>query len=49
MVAHKLKHKYGMHPLTITWEPFIYTDIGWKNFIAMKAKGFDNILIHPDG
>ena len=49
MVAHKLKHKYGMHPLTITWAPFIYTDIGWKNFIAMKDKGFDNILIHPDG
>ena len=24
-------------------------DIGWKNFIAMKDKGFDNILVHPDG
>ena len=49
MVAHKLKYKYGMHPLTITWAPFIYTEIGWKNFIALKDKGFDNILVHPDG
>ena len=49
MVAHKLKYKYGMHPLTITWAPFIYTDIGWKNFIALKDCGFDNILVHSDG
>ena len=49
MVTHKLKHKYGMHPLTITWAPFLYTDIGWKNFTALKDKGFDNILVHPDG
>ena len=38
-----------MHPLTITWAPFLYTDIGWKNFTALKDKGYDNILIHPDG
>ncbi|HEU4680764.1 MAG TPA: hypothetical protein VFS51_03395, partial [Gemmatimonadales bacterium] len=24
--AHVLKHKYGMHPLTVTWAPHIYTD-----------------------
>ena len=47
--AHVLKYKYGMHPLTITWAPFIYTDIGWKNFIALKDCGFDNILVHSDG
>ena len=30
--AHILKDKYNMHPLTVTWSPHIYTDIGWKNF-----------------
>jgi tRNA(Ile)-lysidine synthase TilS/MesJ len=30
-VAHLLKERYGMHPLTVTWAPHIYTDIGWKN------------------
>ena len=49
MVTHKLKHKYGMHPLTVTWAPFLYTDIGWKNFLALKDHGYDNILIHPNG
>ncbi len=48
-VAHELKHKYGMHPLTITWAPFIYTDIGWKNYLAFKDSGFDNLLFFPDG
>jgi N-acetyl sugar amidotransferase len=48
-VAHMLKYKYGMHPLTITFAPFIYTDIGWKNYIAFKDSGFDNILHFPNG
>lgn len=42
--AHVLKYKYGMHPLTVTWPPIIYTDIGWKNFRNwIKVGGFDNI------
>ena len=49
IVAHKLKHKYGMHPLTVTWAPFIYTDIGWRNYVDFKDSGFDNILCFPDG
>lgn len=49
IVAHKLKHQYGMHPLTITWAPFMYTDIGWQNYINFKDSGFDNILCFPDG
>lgn len=49
VVAHKLKHQYGMHPLTATWAPFVYTDIGWKNYIRFKDSGFDNILGFPDG
>ena len=48
-VAHELKHKYGMHPLTVTWAPHVYTDIGWKNFQAFIDSGFDNILGTPNG
>lgn len=49
VVAYKLKHTYGMHPLTVTWAPFMYTDIGWKNYLAFKDSGFDNLLAFPDG
>lgn len=42
--AHVLKYKYNMHPLTVTWPPLIYTDIGWKNFRNWIYKGgLDNI------
>jgi N-acetyl sugar amidotransferase len=48
--AHLLKYKYGMHPLTITWPPFIYTDIGRKNFRDwIEVGGFDNISFKPNG
>jgi N-acetyl sugar amidotransferase len=47
--SHILKHKYGMHPLTVTWAPHTYTDIGWKNFQKWIHSGFDNILITPNG
>ena len=30
-VAHELKNKYGMHPLTVTWAPHIYTPWGKKS------------------
>ena len=49
MVAHMLKHKYGMNPLTVTWAPHVYTDIGRKNLTAFIDSGFDNILITPNG
>jgi N-acetyl sugar amidotransferase len=42
--AHILKDKYGMHPLTCTWPPIRYTDIGWQNFRNwLDVGGFDNI------
>jgi len=44
-----LKEKYGMHPLTVTWSPHIYTDWGWKNFQSWIGAGFDNRLITPNG
>jgi len=47
--AHVLKYKYGMHPLTITWSPHIYTEWGWKNFQSWIHAGFDNILCTPNG
>lgn len=46
--AHMLKYKYGMHPLTVTWAPHIYTDWGWSNFQAWLAAGFDNYLMTPN-
>ena len=47
-VAHTLKYKYNMHPLTVTWAPHMYTDIGWKNHQNWLRAGFDNILITPN-
>jgi N-acetyl sugar amidotransferase len=46
--AHVLKNKYGMHPLTVTWAPHIYTDWGWKNFQAWINAGHDNYLMTPN-
>ena len=49
-VAHQLKYKYGMHPLTVTWSPLVPTDIGRKNLDSFIEKGgFDNILGRPNG
>ena len=48
-VVHILKHKYKMNPLTVTWAPHIYTEIGKKNFHNMIDNGFDNILVTPNG
>ncbi len=47
--AHVLKHRYGMHPLTVTWAPHIYTDWGWRNFQRWIHAGFDNQLVTPNG
>jgi len=47
--SHILKNKYGMHPLTVTWAPHIYTDWGKKNFNSWIHAGFDNFLMTPNG
>lgn len=45
-----LKYKYNMHPLTVTWSPHLYTEVGWKNFQSWIHKGgFDNYLFTPNG
>ena len=48
-VAHQLKERWGMNPLTVTWSPFVYTDIGRKNFQSFIGSGFNNLLATPDG
>lgn len=48
-VAHQLKHKYGMNPLTVTWAPLSPTEIGRRNLDAFVRSGFDNILGTPNG
>lgn len=49
-VAHQLKYKYGMNPLTVTWSPHLYTEIGWQNFQNfIHIGGFDNVLGTPNG
>jgi N-acetyl sugar amidotransferase len=48
--SHVLKYKYGMNPLTVTWAPHKYTNIGWKNFENwIHVGGHDNILFTPNG
>jgi N-acetyl sugar amidotransferase len=48
--AHVLRYKYGMNPLTVTWPPILYTDIGLRNFRNwLEIGGFDNISFKPNG
>ena len=48
--AHQLKYKYGMNPLTVTWAPHLYTDIGFKNLQSLShVGGVDNVLFTPNG
>lgn len=48
--AHILKTKYGMHPLTVTWPPILYTDYGYENFKNwIDIGGFDNISFYRNG
>lgn len=48
-VAHQLKYKYGMNPLTVTWAPLLATEIGRKNLDGFIRSGFDNVLGTPNG
>ncbi|CAI2717005.1 N-acetyl sugar amidotransferase [Nitrospina watsonii] len=47
--SHILKTQYGMHPLTVTWAPHIYTEWGWRNFQRWIHAGHDNYLMTPNG
>lgn len=47
-VAHQLKFKYGMNPLTVTWAPLKASQIGRRNLDAFIASGFNHILGTPN-
>lgn len=48
--SHILRTKYNMNPLTVTWSPHIYTDVGWHNFQSwINVAGHDNFLFTPSG
>jgi len=48
--SHILKTKYGMHPLTVTWPPILYTDYGYDNFKNwIDIGGFDNLSFTRNG
>lgn len=47
-VAHQLKYKYDMHPLTVTFAPLRWTDVGWRNLKTFIDAGFDNELFIPN-
>lgn len=47
-VAHQLKTKYHMHPLTVTWASLVESSVGKKNLDSFVEAGFDNILFSPN-
>jgi N-acetyl sugar amidotransferase len=47
--AHILKYKFGMNPLTVTWAPHKYTEVGFRNLQHWIHAGFDNYLCTPNG
>ena len=48
-VAHLLKHKYNMNPLTVTWKPHKFTEVGLRNFFGLIDSGQSNLLYSPRG
>jgi N-acetyl sugar amidotransferase len=49
-VGHYLKNEFGMNPLTVTWSPQEFTQIGFENFQNhIKIGNLANILCTPPG
>ena len=48
-IAHRLKYEYGMHPLSVTFSPPVYSEIGWRNLRRFIDAGFDHYLVSPGG
>ena len=46
--AHLLRDEFGMHPITVTWAPMLYTDVGRRNFDTWLRNGFTNYLVTPN-
>ena len=47
-VAHMLKSKWGMNPLSVTVKPPLATELGETNLQAFIASGFPHVGISPD-
>lgn len=47
-VAHTLKSRWGMNPLSVTIKPPLPTILGEENLQAFISSGFPNISISPD-
>ena len=47
-VAHTLKTKWGMNPLSVTIKPPLPTELGEANLQAFIASGFPHIAVRPD-
>lgn len=47
--AHVLKYRFDMNPLTVTWSPHLYTDVGFRNLHKWIDSGLDNQLFTPNG
>ncbi len=47
-VAHLLKTKYNMHPLTVTWASLVDSPVGKRNLANFIEAGFDNVLFSPN-
>lgn len=47
-IAYRLKHLYGMHPLTVTVRPALELAIGNQNLLNFINKGFNHIHVSPD-
>jgi len=48
--AHLLKNKYKMNPLTVTWSPHLWTEVGFQNFQShIHIGSLDNVLGTPNG
>jgi N-acetyl sugar amidotransferase len=48
--AHILKHKYGMNPLTVTWDPGLPNEIGRDNLRNLSdVGGIPGIVVRPNG
>ncbi len=47
-VSYKLKHEYGMNPLTVTVRPALGLEIGDRNLSNFINSGYNHIHISPD-
>lgn len=47
-ISYKLKHEYGMNPLTVTIRPPLELELGKKNLLNFINSGYQHVHISPD-